>query len=182
MRTPNEIEIQRIVTLYKKSKEENPDLHIEFCKNQKTLAKAIIVAAQSINWNNRIHNHQKRVGRRTLNEFAEHLCTFKRQIAKAKNFDDLYGIVEGARIEGIGRLVIYDTAHRIGFFRNIFPEKIYLHSGTRKGAKNLLHKLPRKEYLYPNELPISLQRPDLQPWELEDILCIYFKGKRKVRV
>lgn len=182
MKTVNETEINRIVLRYKRLKVEKPDLQIEFCKSQRNLKNAIKVAAQSIDKNNHIHNHQKRVGRKDLNEFARVLCTRNRQIAKVKDFDELYRIVESLKIEDIGKLTIYDTAHRIGFFLNIFPDKIYLHSGTKKGAKNVIGKLPRQEYIFQNELPPSFQRPDIEPWELEDILCSFFKGKPKSRI
>jgi hypothetical protein len=182
MRTYSEKEIDTIIEKYKLAKAENPDLHIDHCKNQPSLKKAVMVAANATDISGKIHPHQKRIGRATLNRFATVLIAQCNKIALVKDFDELLSIVRRSKIAGVGRLVIYDTAHRIGVHLNILPDKIYLHSGTKRGARNVLGKLPRQDYLYPSELPEPFQRPDIVPWELEDILCIYFKGKRKIRL
>jgi hypothetical protein len=40
-------------------------------------------------------------------------------------------------IPGIGELAVYDTALRIGARLGLEPAKVYLHAGTRAGAKAL---------------------------------------------
>jgi hypothetical protein len=40
-------------------------------------------------------------------------------------------------VTGIGELYVYDTALRIGAKLGVFPEKVYLHAGTRIGVRNL---------------------------------------------
>ena len=59
------------------------------------------------------------------------------------------------QIKGIGELTIYDTALRIGFYLDIYPDKVYLHAGTREGAKRLIgeDKVKNKKYLEMSELP-----------------------------
>ncbi|MEO0269567.1 MAG: hypothetical protein ABIN73_07505 [candidate division WOR-3 bacterium] len=51
------------------------------------------------------------------------------------------------------------------------PDKVYLHAGTKEGAKNLGLNTKGKKALQINELPKELK--DLSPIEIEDILCIY---------
>ena len=176
MRTYNEPKLKGIINGYKILRVNNPDKHIEFVLSQNKLVKAIKVAAQAIDRNKRIHDHQQRVGRKNLNIFAKKLCTCEAQIGDVIDFDTLHEIVESKKFQGIGKLTIYDTAHRIGTRLKRFPDKIYLHGGTKTGARILLGSLPRQDFLFPAELPLPFQRTDLEPWEIEDILCI-FKSK-----
>lgn len=165
--------IERIIIRYKKLREKNPERHIEYCLSKSSLKDSIKVAAQAVDGKNKIHDHQYRVGRITLNSFAKKLIYYHNQINCAKSFDDLIEIVGKARIKGIGALTIYDTAQRIGFYLGIYPDKVYLHGGTLIGARYLLGQLPRDQYLLVEELPEPFRRPDIAPWEIEDILCIY---------
>ena len=50
------------------------------------------------------------------------------------------------------------------------PERVYLHRGTRKGARALGLDW-RADSLDPRVLPKELA--DLEPREIEDFLCIY---------
>jgi hypothetical protein len=80
-------------------------------------------------------------------------------------------------IGGIGELTIYDTAHRIGAYLRLAPENVYLHAGTRQGAKALGFKgswasIPRREF------PKALSR--LRANEIEDCLCIYKNNLRSI--
>ncbi|NDV85038.1 hypothetical protein, partial [Bacteroides sp. 51] len=45
------------------------------------------------------------------------------------------------KIKGIGPLAIYDAAIRLGIYRGIQPEVIYLHRGSLQGAIKLLGKI-----------------------------------------
>ena len=65
---------------------------------------------------------------------------------------------------------MYDVAFRIGSFLGIEPDLVYLHAGTRKGARLLgvRGKVARVE-----AFPYALRQ--LQPWQLEDFLCRYAK-------
>ena len=70
---------------------------------------------------------------------------------------------------------VYDTAFRIGAKLNKLPTKVYLHTGTREGAKALGFDGKVKSIgVY--ELQPEFQK--LEPYEIEDILCI-FKDKFK---
>jgi hypothetical protein len=67
-------------------------------------------------------------------------------------------------------LYSYDTAVHIGAKLGLMPDEVYLHSGTRKGARAL--GLPyRQPTLQISSLPIALHQ--LAGYEIEDFLCIF---------
>jgi len=150
-----------------------PDLHIDYCVQQKTLAEVIEVAAKAIDELNKIHSHQRRVGRVKLNFFAEQLKLKEAEIKKAKNFDELLSIVEAVKCDRIAALTHYDTATRIGAYLDLFPDKIYLHTGTRVGAKHLLGDITNRKFITVDKLPKEFLQHDLTASEFEDILCIF---------
>jgi len=80
-------------------------------------------------------------------------------------------------IHGIGELYVYDTTLRLGGHLRLVPREVYLHAGTRRGARalGLDH---RSDSVSPNQLPTVLRR--LRPHEVEDLLCIYKDWLRTV--
>jgi hypothetical protein len=58
-------------------------------------------------------------------------------LQRCRDFDDLLILLEETvgEISDIGPLYEYDTALRIGSFLDRQPERVYLHAGTREGAK-----------------------------------------------
>ncbi|MBI4443589.1 MAG: hypothetical protein HY649_09485 [Acidobacteria bacterium] len=100
-----------------------------------------------------------------------------KQIAQVQTFEELFTLVERIiePIPGVGELYVYDTSLRIGAKLNLFPEQVYLHAGTRVGARSLgFHGNLR--VIDVTKLPAELQR--LEPHEIEDVLCI-FKDRLK---
>lgn len=168
-----------IARQYKAMRSKNPDQHIDFCIQQKQLVDAIEVAAKAIDENNKIHSHQRRRGRVRLNAFADKLKLKEKEIKRAKTFDDLYSIIEKVNSDGIADLTKYDTATRIGAYLNLFPDKIYLHTGTMIGAKNLLGNLNGKKFITVDDLPNEFTKHDFTASEFEDILCIFRNDFKK---
>ena len=73
-------------------------------------------------------------------------------------------------ISGAGELYVYDTSLRIGAKSNLLPTKVYLHAGTRVGARALGLDGQAKT------LEVSMLPPEfrqLEPHEIEDVLCIF---------
>lgn len=93
-------------------------------------------------------------------------------LSAADSFDELFDIVSTAieLIDGIGELAVYDTALRIGARFDLQPTKVYLHAGTRTGAR-VLGLQHTRAYIDVAELPVELQV--LSASEAEDALCIY---------
>jgi len=173
MKSSNGKKFDTIARQYKAMRKKYPDLHIDYCVQQKTLAEVIEVAAKAIDELNKIHSHQRRVGRVKLNFFAEQLKLKEAEIKKAKNFDELLSIVEAVKCDRIAALTHYDTATRIGAYLDLFPDKIYLHTGTRVGAKHLLGDITNRKFITVDKLPKEFLQHDLTASEFEDILCIF---------
>jgi hypothetical protein len=127
-------------------------------------------------------SHQRRLSRETLRRCEATLLAAEKQLASAVSFSALHSLVESLilSIRGVGELMVYDTAVRLGAHRGLEPKDVYLHAGTRAGAKALglnhrARSIPRRD------LPAPLRR--IPATELEDILCIYkdvLKGRKGV--
>ena len=116
--------------------------------------------------------YQRKVGWERLGVLAEKLGRDLRVIGAARSFDALYGIVERVTcdIDGIGELTTYEVALRIGTYLRIYPEEnVYLHAGTRAGARALGLNAGRTVKI--SSLPPPLNR--LSAAQAEDVLCIY---------
>lgn len=164
--------LSKIIKVYKKYKAENPDSWIEFAKKQKNLKAAIRVSSLSINHDNKRNPHQYRLEQKTLNATCDELLLLERKLKAARSFDELYQLIMSIDVYGLGPLTRYDIATRIGAYLKLYPDRIYLHAGTRTGAKVLLGKVDG-EYILKSDLPKPFRSRDLQCSEIEDILCIF---------
>jgi hypothetical protein len=93
-------------------------------------------------------------------------------IARVGTFEELLERIETliGPIPGVGELMVYDTALRIGAIVGVEPDRVYLHRGTRQGAR-ALGLATGGNVLFMDQLPPQLRR--LKPREVEDLLCIY---------
>src|SRR4029077_19857175 len=116
------------------------------------------------------HPHQCLIPKRLLGLAEERLHAARKRLARAADFAALHGIVEReiGGIHGIGKLTVYDIAHRIGAYFGKAPALVYLHRGTRIGAR--VFRI-RGDSFDPKILPEAFSR--LTPSEIEDCLCIY---------
>jgi hypothetical protein len=160
--------VERYILEYRGKHEEE----LKFYREQQSLRKAVGLAARSIGMGGRKHPHQWRLTAETLNSAASELESVLRAIRKCGNFGALIGLVEQSleNVRGIGDLTTYDIAHRVGAYLCLEPELVYLHRGTRNGAK-LLGIDERTRVIEPSVLPSVFRR--LKPYEMEDALCIY---------
>jgi hypothetical protein len=118
----------------------------------------------------RCHAHQRRIRRPA--KAAMRRVLLATDLRPAATFAELIGAVEAAigGIKGIKAVTVYDASLRLGARLGLEPEVVYLHGGTRDGAKALGLK-HRRATLAMEELPVELQ--SLRPYEVEDLLCIY---------
>ena len=125
-------------------------------------------AALSIASNGKRHPHQRRIPARVLQRAADTLA--RHGIPACQSFDDLHRAVDDriGDIHGIGELAVYDIACRIGASFGLTPERVYLHAGTREGARALQLEGPS---VRKSDLPEEFA--SLSPAEIEDCLCIY---------
>jgi hypothetical protein len=116
------------------------------------------------------HPHQRRIPGALLEQVEARLQGIGSKLAGAADFHKLYRLVEDeiGSIKGIGALTVYDIAHRIGAHLGKTPRLVYLHAGTRVGARVFAIG---GDSFDPRILPKAFSR--LAPSEIEDCLCIY---------
>jgi hypothetical protein len=145
-----------------------------------TLPEAIERACASICAGGFLHSHQRRPFQRWTQaprKAADLLKPIANGMAAARNFDDeLYPLIcaELATVLGIGPLTRYDIAHRFGAWLRpkLEPIQVFLHRGTREGAKAVSVQVSRRESAPMSDFPEGL-RQWLTAAQMEDALCIY---------
>jgi hypothetical protein len=143
---------------------------MRFYALQRTLAGAISCAASCKLPSGKRHPHQRRIPQAALTNAKRRLLSAG--VGRVRTFDELHDVVASVigPIRKIVPLAIYDMAHRIGAFLGVKPTRVYLHRGTREGARKLGLGWGRKT-LDIGELPREFHR--LTASEVEDCLCIY---------
>lgn len=166
------MKLDAIVRTYISQIRPNAEAELDWFRQQPTLLAAIEKAALAVNSKGQRHSHQRRLTRPSLERACQVLLDNTRVIANTNSFDELFHLLDTLLrpIEGIGELYIYDTSLRIGAKLGVLPDKVYLHAGTRIGARalGLDH---RGDVLDVQTLPRELRR--LEPHEIEDLLCIF---------
>ena len=147
--------------------------------SRSSLAETIRIGANGIRSDGKRHDHQRRIPAHSLAELGRRLLAHEADLRLKTSFADLYDLVNqlAKRIPRIGPLTIYDTAIRIGAKLRIFPRQVYLHAGTRQGASAFGIGAELKTVGL-STLPDEFNR--LEPYEVEDVLCIYKKELRKL--
>jgi hypothetical protein len=148
---------------------------LEGFRCEPSIRAAVKRAALANNFDGKRFDHQRRIRQTAILKSCKALQSAIPELHRCRDFERLMRLIEGtlSQIDGIGNLYIYDTALRIGAKLELLPEMIYLHSGTRVGARRLGLNFKGRA-LGPHELPAALRA--LKPYEVEDILCIY-KGR-----
>jgi len=139
---------------------------------QPTLRSAISCAALARFEDGTKFQHQWHLKNSDLCKAKHALLAAEQKIAHSSTFDELYRVVWVA-VQHIWKnpeLYCYDTAVRIGAKLGLKPEKIYLHRGTRIGARKLGLQA-KGATLDVSDLPRGLRGQKAS--RLEDMLCIY---------
>ena len=138
--------------------------------DEATLTTAIVRAALAQTRDGKRYSHQRRIMLQVLQAVRLRLLVL--DLGKLCSFDELIIAIDRAiaPIRGVGELLVYDTSLRIGAKLRLMPDRVYLHSGTRHGARVL--GLPwRGRSISLDELPVAFRV--LKPHEIEDCLCIF---------
>lgn len=148
------------------------DEELRWFQDQPSLSSAIECAALAKKKSGKRYSHQYRIKNTTLEKARSLLLEMEQLIVESNTFGELFDLIEACLmpIPGAGELYIYDTSFRIGAYLGLYPEQIYLHRGTRKGAKALGFD-GKKKTIDISELQDMF--PNLEPYEIEDILCIF---------
>jgi hypothetical protein len=172
-------ELREIVGRYVRDHRDRAHAELAYFRHLETDEDVVTEAALARIPNGKRHPHQYRIPRVALEESRRRLLDNLELIKAAASFGDLFELVEqiSGPIPRVGELAVYDTALRIGARFGHEPSKVYLHRGTRDGAKALLGINGRRKTLEVGELPPPLRT--LTPREIEDALCIYKDGLQR---
>jgi hypothetical protein len=161
-----------IVADYKKRYREAATKELRWFAIQSSLESAVSVAALAKGPSGKRLSHQRRIPETVLLESRRRLLDVLPEIEAVTTFEQLHEVVQNriGPIVGIGELTVYDTALRIGARLRLEPTVVFMHAGTRDGAKKLGLDTARP-FIPASELPREFH--ELQPHEMEDVLCLY---------
>ncbi|MGE0188127.1 MAG: hypothetical protein AB7F79_02265 [Steroidobacteraceae bacterium] len=144
-----------------------------FFANMPSLELAIHHAAYSLDDREppKRYSHQRRIRRSPMRKAHWYLSHSLAKLWEMRTFTELHKFLKAtfSKIHGLGALYTYDTALRLGFFLRLEPVDVYLHAGTRQGARAIGIRASR--IVKVNELPTELHV--LAPHEIENFLCIF---------
>jgi hypothetical protein len=173
--------LDEIVDHYIEYYRESAKDELLYMANQSSLRAAVRVAALAIRaGDGKRYDHQRRIPLEQLEGFRRGLMRKRSLLQSCENFHQLFEIAKSvaAGIWKKSELTVYDTAHRIGVYLGLNPSRVYLHAGTREGARNLGFR-GRLLFIMKDQLPRAFHK--LKPYEIEDCLCIYKDQLRNVR-
>lgn len=169
---PSRQVLQAVVDHFNRRFAPNKRREQEMIRSLPNLAAAIEMAGQARKPDGRREPHQRRRQRQTLDECTRILLAHEADIARSKDFEDVYAWVDKLLHEvlDVGALYTYDIATTIATWMGFAPQQVYLHAGTADGAAcfGIARKVKR---IKPAELPAPLSGVPAD--DLEDILCIY---------
>jgi len=144
---------------------------VAFHRSQRPIQKALEVVASFKDDNGKTYSHQSLVPRDAKQIAGRRIRRL--ELRDVTRFDEIFERVEAAigSIRGVGELTVYDVAARIGASLGLMPDRVYLQSGARVGARIVLGRPIRERSLPADAFPTELQR--LAAWQIEDVLCIY---------
>lgn len=128
--------------------------------------------------NGRKYSHQRRIPKNKLDIYKNKILLLENEVKKCNDFESLYDLFFNNKTAGIGILTVYDISLRVGQNHGIYPDKVYLHAGTREGAlySGLIKKYDKRNKLTMSEVSAKHSwLKDVQPYLIEDFLCIYKK-------
>lgn len=166
------VSLSGIVRKYIRDIREQSNSELEWFREQASFEDVIRLSALAIKKNGKRFSHQRRIPLAVLKKAHKALISNSTKLKGSGDFDELFAEIDKAvdSIKGIGELYVYDTALRIAANRGVLPKTVYIHSGTRVGAKALGFTGREKTIRLP-KLPREFRL--LKPHEIEDVLCIF---------
>jgi len=165
-------ELKSLVAEFRKKHRCNSSREASFFRSMPSLGLAIHHVALAIDGNDRCFDHQFHITQPARRKAKQVLEQIEQEMMACKSFHSLHSLFLRylTPIRGLGEMYIYDAALRMGAYLRLNPAYVYLHRGTRVGAKALGLAVNRP-YLEKAELPNDLQV--LSADNIETFLCIY---------
>lgn len=166
-------DLRRVVDHYKRKFRSRAQRELDSFAAETSLEAAVVRAGLVEKPDGSRYSHQRRRSPDELHRGVKNLTRDLAKLEAAQNFAQILDAVHAsvAHLQGLNELYIYDVALHVGAYKTMLPTRIYLHSGTRKGALALGLDARIRKALDMFELPEPLQV--LAPHEVEDVLCIY---------
>jgi len=165
--------IRSLVTIYVKEHQPNALREKSFFETMPSLELALHHAVFALDHREpaKRYSHQRRIRLAPMRQAGKFLAQAGAELKGFNTFETLHEFLANAfsKIRGLGPLYTYDTALRIGFFLKLEPKLLYLHAGTRDGARAIGIRSVRAVKV--DKLPPELQV--LAPHEIENFLCIF---------
>ena len=173
-----DIRAQEVITLWKRRFRPSLQDHLGWYRSAGSLDVAIQRAAKAEDSApNRRNSHQRRLPRSAPEKIRKKLSLGAGEIEKCRDFESLYAIVDQLiRDEfGVGDLMVYDTALRIGAYLSFRPNRVFLQCGALAGANRYFSLIgANRKPKSGSSLPVS-EFPHfanaLLPHEIEHMLC-----------
>lgn len=177
-------DLDSIVHDYIERHRQGEEAELDAFRRQPSLRECIRQAGLARRWDEgrwKRLDHQRRIPPGTLRAWTKALLRKHDQIRSCHTFEALISMLEteSRKFWRNGELTVYDAALRIGAYRKLEPEKVYLHAGTRKGARYLRLDGGMRS-LAPDEFDKAFSR--LKPYQIEDCLCLYAKALKSLRL
>jgi hypothetical protein len=165
-------DLRSLVTEYRKEHAPKAAEESAMFRRMPSLGLAIHHAALAIDEQEKCFDHQALIIPSARQKAKEILTRESARLDAVRSFDELHVLVDEllSPVRGIGELYIYDAALRLGAYLRLLPERVYLHRGTRDGARALGLDVSRP-YLEIHETPAALQT--LSADAIESFSCIF---------
>jgi hypothetical protein len=162
--------LTEVVLAYRQNYRPGARPELEYYANLPSLEEAVARASRAERPDGKRHDHQTRIHQNALHQVERRLA--KTSLRSYTSFATLHSFLDRriGSVPGVGELMVYDTALRIGAKLGFEPEVVYLHRGTRSGMRALGLNIGRA-FIELHELPRPLR--SLRPHEIEDCVCIY---------
>lgn len=112
---------------------------VDWFTQHTSLESAISDATLSMDWEGKRFSHQHRLKKAILESAKKKLLSIASKLRACTTFEELHDLIGNAlkSVDGAGELYVYDVSLRIGSKLELFPRKVFLHAGTRQGARAL---------------------------------------------
>ena len=121
-------------------------------------------------------SHQYRIETKAYRKYKRKIKKMALEIMEANDFDEILDFAtfkDEEHIFGIGELTEYDIAFRIGKALGKCPDKLYLHAGTKEGAKKAGFNVNKEKFLTLETVISKLHfLKDVPMCQIENFLCV----------
>lgn len=166
------LSLKELVVRFRREHAGKLEEELQFFQTLPSIDIVIEHIATATDGDGRCFDHQFRILRAARPKARAILTRSAEKLRDCSSFHQLHSLLDEllSPIFGLGSLYVYDSALRLGAFLGLTPKFVYLHAGTRKGAR-VLGLGAGREYLETRELPAPLQI--LTADQIESFLCTY---------